>query len=133
MKHAVLATAAVLVISALGLSACEKQTKAPFEQGVCFQVATNKDGTLRYNPVERNVAQMELCAAALEGMRMRFVRMGQSNSQSMVGAYQGSFLFLEKEGIYVGQTYEGPRFMSLVRTGDGRLAVPGAIRREPAQ
>lgn len=133
MTKTVLAAAAVLAASALGLSACEKQTKAPFEQGVCFQVATNKDGTLRFNPVERNVPQMELCAAALEGMRMRFVRMGQSNSQGMVGAYQGSFLFLEKEGIYVGQTYEGPRFMSLVRTGDGRLAVPGAIRREPTQ
>ncbi len=133
MSKTVFAVAAVLAVSALGLSACEKQTKAPFEQGVCFQVATNKDGTLRFNPLERNVPQMELCAAALEGARLRFVRMGQSNSKSMVGAYQGSFLFLEKEGIYVGQTYEGPRFMSLVRTGDGRLAVPGAIRREPAQ
>jgi hypothetical protein len=133
MKHAVLAAAAILTVSSLALVGCEKQTKAPFEQGVCFQVATNKDGTLRYNPVERNVSQMELCAATLEGARLRFVRMGQSNNQGMVGAYQGSFIFLEKEGIYVGQTYEGPRFMSLVRTGDGRLAVPGAIRREPAQ
>jgi hypothetical protein len=132
MKKTVLAAAA-LVASGLALTACEKQTKPPFETGVCFHVVTNKDGSLRYNPVERNVPQMELCAAALEGARMRFVRMGQSNNQSMVGAYQGSFLFLEKEGIYVGQTYEGPRFMSLVRTGDGRLAVPGAIRREPAQ
>jgi hypothetical protein len=59
--------------------------------------------------------------------------MGQSNNASMVGAYQGSFIFIEKEGIYVGQTYDGPRYMSLVRTGDGRLAVPGAIRRVPAQ
>jgi hypothetical protein len=133
MSKTVLAVAAVLAVSSLALVGCEKQTKAPFEQGVCFQVATNKDGTLRYNPVERNVPQMELCAAALEGARQRFVRLGQSNSVGMVGAYQGSFIFLEKEGIYVGQTYEGPRFMSLVRTGDGRLAVPGAIRREPSQ
>jgi hypothetical protein len=133
MSKTVLAVAAVLAVSSLALAGCEKQTKAPFETGVCFQVATNKDGTLRYNPVERNVPQMELCAAALEGARQRFVRMGQSNSAGMVGAYQGSFIFLEKEGIYVGQTYEGPRFMSLVRTGDGRLAVPGAIRREPSQ
>ncbi len=133
MKKTVLAAAAVLTVSGLALAGCEKQTKAPFETGVCFQVATNKDGTLRYNALARNVPQMELCAAELEGARMRFVRMGQSNNRSMVGAYQGSFIFLEKEGIYVGQTYEGPRFMSLVRTGDGRLAVPGAIRREPAQ
>ena len=133
MSKTVFAVAAVLAVSSLALLGCEKQTKAPFEQGVCFQVATNKDGTLRYNPVARNVPQMEECAATLEGVRIRFVRMGQSNSVGMVGAYQGSFIFLEKEGIYVGQTYEGPRFMSLVRTGDGRLAVPGAIRREPSQ
>jgi hypothetical protein len=133
MKKTVLAAAAVLTVSSLALVGCEKQTKAPFETGVCFQVATNKDGTLRYNPVARNVPQMELCAAELEGARLRFVRMGQSNSLGMVGAYQGSFIFVEKEGIYVGQTYEGPRFMSLVRTGDGRLAVPGAIHRVPAQ
>jgi len=133
MKKTVLATAAVLAVSGLALAGCQKETKAPFEQGVCFQVAVNKDKTLRYNPVARNVPQMEECAATLEGVRMRFVRMGQSNSAGMVGSYQGSFIFIEKEGIYVGQTYEGPRFMSLVRTGDGRLAVPGAIRREPAQ
>lgn len=133
MKNTVLAVAAVLTVSSLALAGCEKQTEAPFEQGVCFQVATNKDGTLRFNPLERNVPQLELCAAALEGARVRFVRLGQSNSKSMVGAYQGSFIFVEKEGIFVGQTYEGPRFMSLIRTGDGRLAVPGAVRQVPAQ
>lgn len=132
MKKPVLA-AAVLAVVSLALAGCEKQTKAPFETGVCFHVATNKDGTLRFNPVARNVPQMEECAATLEGMRIRFVRLGQSNSKSMVGAYQGSFIFIEKEGIYLGQTYEGARFMSLVRTGDGRLAVPGAIRQVPAQ
>jgi hypothetical protein len=132
MKKTVLAAAA-LVASGLALTACEKQIKPPFETGVCFHVVTNKDGSLRYNPVARNVPQMEECAATLEGMRIRFVRMGQSNNRSMVGAYQGSFIFIEKEGIYLGQTYDGPRFMSLVRTGDGRLAVPGAIRQVPAQ
>ena len=115
--------------AALALSACEKQIKAPFEQGVCFQVATNKDKTLRFNPVARNVASMELCAAELEGMRVRFVRMGSPN-RTLTGSYQGSFIFVEKEGIYLGQTYDGARFMSLVRTGDGRLAVPGAVRRQ---
>lgn len=132
MKKTVLAAAA-LVASGLALTACEKQIKPPFETGVCFHVVTNKDGSLRYNPVARNVPQMEECAATLEGMRIRFVRLGQSNNRSMVGAYQGSFIFIEKEGIYLGQTYDGARYMSLVRTGDGRLAVPGAIRQVPAQ
>ncbi len=132
MKKTVLAAAAVLAVSGLALAGCQKETKAPFETGVCFVVVTNKDGSLRYNPVAHNVPQMEECAATLEGTRIRFQRLGKT-ANSMVGAYQGSFIFVEKEGIYVGQTYEGPRFMSLVRTGDGRLAVPGAIRRVPAQ
>ena len=133
MSKTVLTAAAVLVATGFALTGCQKEIKPPFEQGVCFHVASNKDGTLRYNPVARNVPSMEECAATLEGMRIRFVRLGQSNNQGMVGAYQGSFLFLEKEGIFLGQTYDGPRFMSLVRTGDGRLAVPGAIRRVPAE
>ncbi|PTS90409.1 MULTISPECIES: hypothetical protein [unclassified Caulobacter] len=116
-----------LAAAGLALSGCEKQIKAPFEQGVCFHVGVNKDKTLRFNPVARNVTSMELCAAELEGMRVRFVRMGSPN-RTLTGSYQGSFIFLEKEGIFLGQTYDGPRFMSLVRTGDGRLAVPGAVR-----
>jgi len=124
--------AASVVAAGLALSACEKQIKAPFEKGVCFHVATNKDKTLRFNPVERNVPSMEQCAATLEGMRIRFMRMGSPN-RALTGSYQGSFIFVEKEGIYLGQTYDGARFMSLVRTGDGRLAVPGAIREVPAQ
>jgi len=130
MRRPILIAASVAA-AGLALTACEKQIKAPFEKGVCFHVATNKDKTLRFNPVERNVPSMEQCAATLEGMRIRFVRMGSAN-RTLTGSYQGSFIFVEKEGIYLGQTYNGARFMSLVRTGDGRLAVPGAIREVPA-
>lgn len=131
MRRPILIAVSVAAMG-LALSACEKQIKAPFEKGVCFHVATNKDKTLRFNPVERNVPSMEQCAATLEGMRIRFVRMGSPN-RTLTGSYQGSFIFVEKEGIFLGQTYDGARFMSLVRTGDGRLAVPGAIREVPAQ
>jgi len=118
-----------LLAAAAALTGCAKQTKAPFETGVCMHVIEQKDGTLKYNPVARDVASMELCAAELEGMRIRFIRLGSPNRE-LTGAYQGKFIFVEKEGIYLGDTYEGARFMSLVRTGDGRLAVPGAM---PAQ
>jgi hypothetical protein len=131
MRRPILITLAIAATS-LALTGCEKQIKAPFEQGVCFQVATNKDMTLRFNPVERNVQTMEQCAAILEGVRLRFIRLGSPN-RTLTGAYQGSFIFVEKEGIFLGQTYDGARFMSLVRTGDGRLAVPGAVRQVPAQ
>ncbi len=129
MRLPVLALSLVVSTAALGLASCEKQTKAPFEPGVCMHVIEQKDGTLKFNPVAQKVPSLELCAAELEGMRLRFVRLGSPNRE-MTGAYQGKFIFLQKEGIYLGDTYEGARFMSLVRTGDGRLAVPGAM---PAQ
>lgn len=131
MRRSILITAAV-VAAGLALAGCEKQIKAPFEKGVCFHVATNKDKTLRFNPVAQNVESMEQCAATLEGMRIRFVRLGSPN-RTLTGSYQGSFIFLEKEGIYLGQSYDGARYMSLVRTGDGRLAVPGALPAAPSQ
>lgn len=121
-----LTLAAVSTLALTALAGCQKATKAPFETGVCMHVIENKDGTLKFNPVASKVETLELCAATLEGMRVRFVRLGSPNRE-LTGAYQGKFIFVEKEGIYLGDTYEGARFMSLVRTGDGRLAVPGAM------
>ena len=126
MRLSQAAAVLVLGLSAVGLSACVKQTKAPFDQGVCNHVIEKKDGTLQFNPVERNVPNMETCAASLEGMRIRFTRMGLRREE-LTGSYQGKFIFVQREGIYLGDSYEGARFMSLVRTGDGRLAVPGAM------
>ncbi|PVM93165.1 hypothetical protein [Caulobacter endophyticus] len=126
MRLSQAAAVLVLGLSAVGLSACVKQTKAPFDQGICNHVILKEDGTLRFNPVERNVPNMETCAATLEGMRIRFMRMGLRREE-LTGSYQGKFIFVQKEGIYLGDSYEGARFMSLVRTGDGRLAVPGAM------
>ncbi len=121
-----IAAVLALGVASLGLSGCVKATRAPFDQGVCNHVIEKKDGTLQFNSVERNVPNMETCAATLEGMRIRFLRMGLRKEQ-LTGSYQGKFIFVEREGIYLGDSYEGARFMSLVRTGDGRLAVPGAL------
>ncbi len=59
---------------------------------------------------------------------LRFLRLGGSRRE-IVGSYQGQFLFIDREGVWIGQTLEGSRFILLARTGDGRLAMPGAIRR----
>ena len=126
MRPSIVALSLIAATAAVGLTGCEKQTKAPFEAGVCMHVIEQKDGTLKFNPVARGVPSLELCAAELEGARLRFLRLGSPNRE-MTGAYQGKFIFLQKEGVYLGDTYEGARFMSLVRTGDGRLAVPGAM------
>lgn len=126
-----------LVIASLGLGlaalgACANDVKPPFDPGVCYAVALpEKAGDeVRFNRLSENEPQMETCAAQLEAMRIRFLRLG-GNQREVVGAYQGRFIFIDRGGVYLGKTLEGPRFFALARTGDGRLAVPGAIEQAP--
>ena len=81
-----------------------------------------------FNKVAENQPQIEFCAARLEEMRLRFLRMG-GNRREVVGSYQGQFIFIDRAGVWIGQTLEGSRFILLARTGDGRLAIPSAIQR----
>ena len=74
------------------------------------------------------VGSLEACAGNLEAMRVKFLRMG-GNQTDIYGAYQANFLFLVKEGVMTSTSLEGPRYVALVRTGDGRLAIPGAMPR----
>jgi hypothetical protein len=115
----------VIAVAALALAACAKKTTPPGDPGICYHVVPQKDGSLKYNRlVQAN--SLEVCAANLEAMRIRFLRMGGSQ-QEIYGAYQANFLFLEKEGVLTSTSLEGPRYVALVRTGDGRLAIPGAM------
>jgi hypothetical protein len=123
---------AAVAITAIGLSACsQKATLAPRDEGVCYHVVPGEGGkgAVRFNVVARDQPQIEFCAARLEEMRLRFLRLGGSNSD-MVGAYQGQFIFINREGVQFGKTLTGQRFFALTRTGDGRLAIPGAIQRQ---
>ncbi len=113
------------VASLLTLGACAEQVQAPMDQGVCYTV-TRPDGEIQFNVLARNQPQIEICAARLEENRLRFLRMGGTN-RDIVGAYQGKFIFIDQRGVAFGDSLEGARFFALARTGDGRLAVPGAI------
>ena len=115
-----------LAAFALALSACAAKTRPPGDLNVCYHVQPLKDGTLRYNKMPSTQKDLEHCAAALEAMRIRFLNMGGSQ-RMLVGAYQGNFIFLQPEGIYTAPTMESHRYLALVRTGDGRLALPGAM------
>jgi hypothetical protein len=114
------------LLSLLALGACEKQLEAPTDTGVCWALAQFPDGKTRFNRLASNQPDLEHCAAQLEIMRLRFRALG-STQTSVTGAYQGQFLFIQPEGVFTAQTYDGYRFPFLVRTGDGRLAVPGAM------
>lgn len=118
-------TLLILAAAALALSACTKKTTPPGDAGVCFHVVPQQDGSLKYNRLVA-AASLEVCAANLEAMRIKFLRLG-GNQTNIYGAYQANFLFLEKEGVMTSTSLEGPRYVALVRTGDGRLAVPGAM------
>jgi hypothetical protein len=117
---------------ALGLAACNgDQVKAPFDEGVCYYVVPGEtEGeAAKFNVVARDQPQIEFCAARLEEMRVRFLRLGGSNRE-IIGAYQGKFIFIDRRGVQFGKSLTGGRYFALARTGDGRLAMPGAIQRD---
>lgn len=130
MRNVVKSGLAALVMVG-GLSACEKAVEAPMDEGVCYHVGMDdtQPGGIRFNVVARDQPQIEFCAARLEELRIKFLRMGGSNND-LVGAYQGRFIFIDRQGVKMSTSLTGPRFFALTRTGDGRLAIPGAIQRE---
>jgi hypothetical protein len=126
-----LRTVILLGVCALALGACQKRTTPPGDPGICYQVVRTPEGTLKYNKIPGTQPDLEHCAAALEAIRVRFLQMGGS-THTLVGAYQSNFIFLQREGIFTAPSWEQNRYLALVRTGDGRLAIPGAMPR-PAQ
>ncbi|HYD28248.1 hypothetical protein [Brevundimonas sp.] len=115
---------------ALTLTACNSSVEAPYEPGVCFAVTAGEAGEDPvFNKLADNQPQLEHCAARLEEMRLTFLRQGGSR-QEITGAYQGQYIFIDREGIWIGKSLDGARFIFMARTGDGRLAVPGAIIRD---
>ena len=124
-------TALVAGLSVLALSACAKRTLPPGGQGVCWHVVKDKSGELKFNKLKSDVPTLEHCAAELESMRVRFLRMG-GTAREVTGAYMGNFIFVERQGIFNAPSLEEHPYLALVRTGDGRLSVPGAMPREPS-
>ena len=110
----------------LALSGCSRAPKAPDEAGVCWHAVPMSDGTIKFNLLAKNQTSLEVCAAQLESMRLRFRGLGLAQ-KTMLGAYQGNYLFLQPEGVFTAKTYDGNRYLVLVRTGDGRLAKIGEM------
>ena len=111
--------------AAAALTACTSRTEPPGDPGVCYHVVPQKGDKLKYNKLV-DAPNLETCAANLEAMRIKFLRIVGTH-QEIYGAYQANFLFLEPQGVLTSTSLEGPRYVALVRTGDGRLAIPGAM------
>jgi hypothetical protein len=118
---------AILAIGLAGsLAACSKKIEPPVQRNVCFHAVPLNDGTVKFNKLTDSSPNIESCAASLESMRLQFLRMG-GQMQEIMGAYNGQYLFLQKEGVFSSTSTDGPRYILLVRTGDGRLAKMGAM------
>lgn len=121
---------AAALAAPVALAACDQNSiAAPTDPGVCWHMVQMKDGKYRFNELARNQPNLENCAAQLEAMRLNFNRLG-ANQQQEVGAYQGQFIFIQPEGVFTAANLTTNRYLALVRTQDGRLAIPGAIRQQ---
>jgi hypothetical protein len=119
-------TAALIPLAAvLALGACAKRTEPLATPGVCYHVVGTKDGALKYNKLV-DAPNLETCAGALEAMRLKFLRLG-GGSDELLGSYQANYIFLQREGVFTSTSLEGPRYLAWVRSGDGRLVIPGAM------
>jgi len=117
-------TALALSAAALALAGCE--APPPDDAGVCWHMVLTKDGKAHYNRLADNVPNLETCAMKLEVMRLQFLRAGGSHTE-IQGAYQGQYIWLQREGVYVSQTRDGNRYPALKRLPDGTLAIPSAV------
>jgi hypothetical protein len=124
LRPAMLVAAALGALASAGCS--DNGLKAPTDVGVCWHLV-RVEGEYRFNKLASNQPQLEHCAARLEDMRLNFMRLGSAQSE-VVGAYQGQFIFLQREGVFTAKSLNSTPYLALVRTGDGRLAIPGAIK-----
>lgn len=120
-----------LVVSAAltGLAGCQKQVEAPADKGGCWHVIELDGKPPKFNKLAEHQVDLEHCAAELEKMRNNFRALGK-NDDEVVGAYQGQYLFDNGGGVFTSATLNGHPYSLMVRSGDGRLVVQGAM---PAQ
>jgi len=120
------------LVGGFALAGCGAKVQAPTDPGVCWALAQAPGNAPRFNVLARGVADLEHCAAQLEMMRLRFNALGSVQS-NITGAFQGQFLFIEPDGVFTAPSVDGYRYPFMVRTGDGRLAMPGAMPEQSEQ
>ena len=106
-------------------TACAPAVEAPADRGVCWHMVAQKSGPPRFFKLSGSEPDLEHCAAALDGMRLRFLTLGGSPNE-VDGAYQGQFLFDDQRGVFTAAELSSTPFPFLVRSGDGHLTPPGA-------
>jgi hypothetical protein len=95
-----LGAAAVLIGGLWGFGAT---TRAPEAPGVCHRMLTGAGGQPRFVVLAKDVLYLETCAAHLERI---FLQVGGR----VDGAYQGRFIFIDKEAVRSASSLEGSRW-----------------------
>jgi hypothetical protein len=117
-------------VCGLSLAGCERDFRPPTGPGtrnVCYQVVLHKSGAPTYNVAAKDQPRIESCAAVLDAARRRFLAYG-SNRTSMIGAYNGYYMFIDSSGMSTAESLNGFRTVAFARTGNGQLAIPSYIR-----
>jgi hypothetical protein len=117
---------------AASLCGCSQELQAPTDARVCWHMVQPANAPAKFNALARNVPDLEHCAAELEKMRVSFQSLGVPQGD-LTGAYQGQFLFINRYGVFTSQQLSGFHYPFMVRTGDGRLAIPGAMPQNEGQ
>lgn len=110
--------------AASALAACSQGVKAPTDVGACWHMVALKGGKVRFNKVSSDMPNLESCGVRLEQLRTQFIRLGGTHTE-LAGAFQGRFLFVQREGVFSSQTLDGGSYLALGRGGDGKLVIPG--------
>ena len=119
-----------IVAGAAALGACSNKPEYEFAPGACYFVATPDNAPPRLQKIADDQPQLEQCAARLEE-RCVFASCGWvDRTRRSRAPISGRFIFIDREGVKIGKSLTGSRFFSMARTGDGRLAIPGAIQRD---
>lgn len=115
-----------LGVTAVALTGCEKELKAPVADDICYFIGHPPGAKEpKFNPVARNVPSIEKCAVELFTVRTN-MRVTGTAGPVTEGAYNGSFLFVNNTTVEMAPKYEGIRMTLLVKAGN-KLVQPGAI------
>lgn len=98
------------------LAGCSPSERASTDAGVCWRVVEAQAPAV----LDRNIANLETCAARLEAVRLR-------DGGTVEGLYAGRSIFVSAAAIEAAATRDGARYR--VFDEDDRLALQAAIRK----
>ncbi len=90
------------VVLLTGLAGCSSQATAPTGAGLCWRMFEVSGQQPRFEILDRDVPNLESCAAQLEGARMM-------EGRPTTGAYNGHFIFATEGQITSALSLDGPR------------------------